>query len=471
MFFIDYVVCIIITKLCVRIRQGNEMNKKNKIQLSDHFTYSRLIRFTLPSITMMIFTSIYGVVDGIFVSNYVGETPFAALNLIMPYIMIFSSTGLMFGTGGSALVAFILGTGDRKKANEIFSLIIYLLIVLEGLLGVVGIALAEPASKLLGADKAMLPYCILYARVCFLGAVPFSLQFAFQSFFITAEKPKLGLYTTVAAGTTNMVLDWLFVGELGFGLTGAAAASVIGMIVGGIIPLIYFALPNSSLLRLGRTKFYSKEIIKSLTNGSSEFLSQISMALVSMLYNFQLMKYAGQSGVAAYGIIMYTNFIFIGTFLGFAMGAAPIVGYNHGAKNNNELQNVFKKSLRQIISSSFFMTIISILSARILALIFTSQNEALLEMTTRAIQIYSLSYLFSGINLFGSSFFTALNNGKISALISFLRALVFQVVFVMLLPLLFSLNGIWYSIVLAELCSIIVTISCLIKNRARYRYA
>ena len=443
---------------------------KQKIKLSDHFTYGKLFRFTIPSIAMMIFTSIYGVVDGIFVSNYVGATPFAALNLIMPYIMIFSAVGLMFGTGGSALVAFTLGMGEKEKANEIFSLIIYLLAGLGVVFTVVGIIFAEPAAKLLGADEAMLPYCVLYARICFLGAVPFSLQYAFQTLFITAEKPRLGFYITVGAGVTNMFLDWLLVGVLKWGLSGAAIATVMSMVIGGFVPIFYFAFPNSSLLRLGKTRWYGKEILKTAGNGASEFMSNISMSIVNMLYNFQLMKYAGQSGVAAYGIIMYTNFIFIGFFFGYSMGVAPVIGYNYGAATNEELTNVFKKSIRLIATSSVIITAVSILSARFLAYIFANKDPELLHMTVTAIRIYSVSYLFSGINLFGSSFFTALNNGLISALISFLRVLLFQVLFVVTLPMLLGLNGIWLSIVLAEICAVVVTLICIWKNRNRYHY-
>lgn len=445
--------------------------EKQEIKLSDHFTYGRLIKFTLPSIAMMIFTSIYGVVDGIFVSNYVGETPFAALNLIMPFVMIFSAVGFMFGAGGSALVAMTLGMGDKKKANEIFSLIVYLLIGIGAVFTVVGRVFAKDAAVLLGADEEMLPYCVEYARVCFLGSIPFTLQYAFQTFFITAEKPRLGLYVTVAAGVTNMGLDLLLVGVLRLGLTGAAAATVMSMVVGGVIPLFYFSRENTSLLRLTKTRFYGRELVKAATNGSSEFMSNISMSIVNMLYNFQLMKYAGQSGVAAYGIIMYTNFIFIGIFLGYAMGVAPIVGFHYGARNDSELQNVFKRSLKMIGVAAVIITAVSILSARLLAMIFASSNLDLLNMTTTAIRIYSICYLFAGFNLFGSSFFTALNNGAISALISFLRALVLQVLFVLILPLIFQLNGIWMSIVLAELCALLVTVACLMKYRERYHYA
>lgn len=443
---------------------------KKIIKLSDHFTYGRLFRFTLPSIAMMIFTSIYGVVDGIFVSNYVGETPFAALNLIMPYIMVFSAAGLMFGTGGSALVAVTLGEGKKEKANEIFSFMIYLLMGLGFCFSTFGILFAEPAARALGASEAMLPYCVEYARVCFLGAIPFALQYGFQSFFITAEKPKLGLYFTIAAGVTNMFLDWLLVGKLQLGLTGAALATILGTCVGGVLPLIYFARPNSSLLRLGRTHFSGKVLKKAATNGSSEFMSNIAMSVVNMLYNFQLMKYAGEGGVAAYGIIMYTNFIFIGYFFGYSMGVAPVVGYHHGAGNHEELHNVFRRSLTIILTSSVVITGVSVALARGLALIFASKNVELLEMTTTAIRIYSLSYLFAGVNLFGSSFFTALNNGVISALLSFTRALLLQVIFVLTLPLMFDLYGVWMSIVMSELTAIVLTSSCLWKNRLRYHY-
>ena len=447
-----------------------EYLEKKAIQLSDHFTYKKIARFTIPSIAMMIFMSIYGVVDGFFVSNYVGGTEFAALNLIMPYIMIFGAVGLMFGTGGSALVAFILGTGDKKKANEVYSLIVYILIALGLLFMVIGIVFARPMSILLGADEGMLPHCVLYARVCFLGAMPFTLQFAFQSFFVTAEKPRLGLYITVAAGVTNMFLDWLLVGVLRLGLAGAAAATDLGMAVGGIIPVIYFACPNSSLLRLGKMKWYGRELFKAAGNGASEFMSNISMSIVNMLYNLQLMKYAGERGVSAYGIIMYTNFIFIGYFVGYGLGIAPVIGFNHGANNRDELKNVYGKSMKIVLVSSALMMGLSMVSARVLALIFASADIELLNMTINAIRIYSICYLFTGVNIFGSAFFTALNNGKISALISFMRVLVFQVLFLTILPRLFALNGIWFSIVSAECCAVILTFICLWANRKRYQY-
>ena len=444
---------------------------KDEIKLSDHFNYGRLIRFTLPSISMMIFTSIYGVVDGLFVSNYVGETPFAALNLIIPYIMIFGAFGSMLGTGGSALVAVTLGMGDREKANRTFSLVIYTQIAVGLVFMAAGMILAEPAARLLGADENMLGYCVQYARISFISIVPFTLQYAFQTFFITAEKPKLGLYVTIAAGVTNMLLDGLLVGVLRLGLPGAAYATVASEMVGGLVPLFYFLRPNTSLLRLGRTRWDGRALFRTVTNGSSEFMSNVSMSLVSMLYNLQLMKYAGEDGVAAYGVIMYTNFIFIGLFFGYSMGAGPVVGFHYGAGDTDELKNVFSRSLKMIGTAAVIITGVSMLSARVMAMIFVSRNPELLEITTSAIRIYSVCYLFCGFNLFGSSFFTALNNGAVSALLSFMRALVFQVLFVFLLPPLFALNGIWFAIVTSEACALVLSVICLVRFRKRYQYA
>ncbi len=374
-----------------------------KIQLSDHFTYSKLIRFTLPSIAMMIFTSIYGVVDGFFVSNYVGGTPFAALNLIMPFLMIMSAIGFMFGTGGSALVAYTLGTGDAKRANGIFSLIIYLLIAIGLILSIVGFIFIKPVAIMLGATQEMLGYCITYARICALGLIPFMLQNAFQSFLIVAEKPKLGLYVTILAGISNMILDWLFMGVFKMGIGSAATASVIGMYVGGILPLLYFFRKNSSLLQLEKPINDFSAIGKAALNGSSEFMTNVSLSLVNMLYNFQLMKFAGEYGVSAYGIIMYTNFIFVGVFFGYSIGVTPIIGYHYGSGAKDELQNVFKKSIIMIFISAVLMFIIAEILAKPLAMIFASYDNELLSITIRAIQIYSASFLIMGFNIFGSS--------------------------------------------------------------------
>lgn len=440
------------------------------IQLSDHFTYSRLLRFTLPSIAMMIFTSIYGVVDGIFVSNFAGKTPFAALNLIMPYVMVFGTLGFMLGTGGTALVSMTLGMGDRKKANEIFSLLTYTAIFGGIALTLLSIAFMRPAAKLLGGQGQMLEDAVTYGCIVQSALTAYILQFAFQSFCVAAEKPNLSLTMTVASGCANIVLDWLLVGILRWGLVGAAVATAAAQIIGAIIPIVYFARPNPSLLRLGRCRFDGRALLRTAVNGSSELMSNLSMSLVSMLYNFQLMAHAGENGIAAYGVIMYVNFIFIAVFIGLSIGAAPIVGFNHGAQNHRELQNVLRKCLMLIGLFGLVLTLAAEVIARPLAGIFVSYDPGLHDMTTRGFRIYILSFLLCGFNIYGSSFFTALNNGLISALISFLRTLVFQIGAVLVLPMLFKLDGIWWSVVAAELGSLALTAFFLIKYRKRYHY-
>ena len=441
------------------------------IQLSEHFTYGKLLKFTFPSIIMMVFTSIYGVVDGVFVSNFVGSESFAAVNLIMPFLMILGAIGFMLGTGGSALVAFILGTGDGQKANRVFSLMVYVLIVLGGIFMVGGILFMEPMARLLGADEAMLPVCVQYGRIVMLGLIPFMLQNTFQSFLVTAERPHFGLYITIAAGVTNMVLDALFVGVFRWGVAGAAAATVISQIVGGVIPLVYFICPNKSKLRLGKTKMDFRMLGKAAANGSSEFMTNVSMSLVNMLYNWQLMRLIGAQGVAVFGIIMYVSFIFAAIFIGYSMGSAPVIGFHYGAGNKKELKGLFRKSLWILLVFSVVLTGLAMMLAKPLAMIFVAYDAELLELTKRALTIYSLSFLMSGFNIFASSFFTALNDGLTSALISFGRTLMFQVASVLLLPLIFDVDGIWAAVILAEGLALILSAACVIRNRKKYGYA
>ncbi len=441
------------------------------IQLSEHFTYGKLLKFTFPSIIMMVFTSIYGVVDGVFVSNFVGSESFAAVNLIMPFLMILGAIGFMLGTGGSALVAFILGTGDGQKANRVFSLMVYVLIVLGGIFMVGGILFMEPMARLLGADEAMLPVCVQYGRIVMLGLIPFMLQNTFQSFLVTAERPHFGLYITIAAGVTNMALDALFVGVFRWGVAGAAAATVISQIVGGVIPLVYFICPNKSKLRLGKTKMDFRMLGKAAANGSSEFMTNVSMSLVNMLYNWQLMRLIGAQGVAVFGIIMYVSFIFAAIFIGYSMGSAPVIGFHYGAGNKEELKGLFRKSLWILLVFSVMLTGLAMMLAKPLAMIFVAYDAELLELTKRALTIYSLAFLMSGFNIFASSFFTALNDGLTSALISFGRTLMFQVASVLLLPLIFDVDGIWAAVILAEGLALILSAVCVIRNRKKYGYA
>ncbi len=440
------------------------------IKLSDHFTYKKLFRFVLPSIVMMIFTSIYGVVDGFFVSNYVGKTEFAAVNLIFPLPMMIGAIGFMIGTGGSALVSMTLGQGKQKEANEIFSMLIKTTVILGVVLSAVGFIFIEDIALLLGATEDMVEYCVIYGRFLLVALTFFMLQSVFQSFLVTAEKPTLGLVVTVAAGLTNVVLDFVMIGVLRLGIVGAALATSLSQVVGGLVPLLYFLFRNTSQLKLVPARVNYRALGKTCFNGSSELMTNVSMSLVNMLYNLQLMKYAGESGVVAYGVIMYTNFIFVAVFIGYAVGTAPIIGYHYGAGNRAEMHNVFEKSIRLNVIAGAIMTMVAIGAAGLLAGIFVSYDQVLLDLTKRGFVIYSLSFLVMGLNIYGSSFFTALGNGLVSAIISFLRTLLFQVVAVLMLPIFWGVDGIWCAIVVAEGVAFLVTISFLLCNKKKYGY-
>lgn len=441
-----------------------------RIQLSDHFHYRKLLRFTLPSIIMMLFTSVYGLVDALFISNFVGITPFAAINLILPLTMILGAVGFMFGAGGSALVSATLGAKDAPRANRIFSMLTYIALGLGIFLAVGSFLLMEPIARWVGADDALLPYCVTYGRILVLALPGFILQNLFQSFMITAEKPTLGLIVTIAAGLTNIVLDALFIVVFQWGVKGAAAATGISQLVGGLIPLIYFSRPNNSLLRLGATQFDRKALFSSCTNGLSELVNNISMSLVAILYNLQLIKLAGESGVAAYGAVLYVGFMFIAIFLGYSIGIMPVIGFHYGAQDHKELAGLFRKSNVIITISSLILAALSFLLAEPLAQVFVGDSPDALAMAITAFRYYSLAVLFSAFNIFGSAFFTALNNGVISAAISFLRTLVFQIAGVFILPLFFGLDGVWSSLFVAELLATIVTFLFYKFQRAKYHF-
>ena len=445
--------------------------RRTEIRLSDHFTGERLLRFVLPSVVMMVFTSIYGVVDGLFVSNYVGKTPFAALNLIYPLLMILGGLGFMIGTGGSAVVAMALGEGKKGKANEYFSMLIYVTIGLGLALTALGMAGLRPVARMLGASGQMLEDCVVYGWIMLAFQTCFMLQNVFQSFLITAEKPKLGLKITVAAGLTNVVLDYVFIALFGWGLAGAAFATGMSQLVGGGIPLVYFFRKNTSLLRLTKARLDMGIFLKTCANGSSELMTNISMSLVTVLYNYQLMAIAGENGVAAYGVIMYMNFVFCAMFLGYAIGCAPIVSYHCGAGSRDELGNLFRKSLVIMGVSGCVMTLLALAAAAPLTRIFVGYDRELYLLTCHGLKLYSLSFLLNGFNIFGSSFFTALGNGGVSAAISFLRTLVFQVASVLILPVYLGVDGIWLAIVAAEELALMVTAGLLARNRKRYGYA
>lgn len=442
----------------------------SEIKLSDHFTYRKLFRFVFPSIMMMVFLSIYCIVDGLFVSNYAGKTPFAALNLVFPVIMALGAIGLMIGTGGSALVGKTLGEGKDEKANKIFSMLIYVTIIFGILLATFGILNIHQIVLKLGATAEMVDFCVKYATVV-LCALPFCmLQNVFQSFFVTAEKPKIGLFVIVLAGVMNIILDYIFIVPLNMGLVGAAIATAVSQFIGGFIPVLYFARKNSSLLKLGKTEFNLPDLSKTMVNGSSEFMSNISSSIVTAIYNYQLLKYVGEDGVAAYGTMMYIMFIFFAVYMGFCIGSAPLFSFNYGANNTDELKNLTGKSLKIIAVLGLSMTLIAEIFANPLSRIFVGYDAELLSFTVHGLKIFALCFIVGGFNVFGSAFFTALNNGVVSAIISILRTLVFEVICVLMLPLILGVDGIWISVLVAETLALCVSAGVFVKMRKRYKY-
>lgn len=441
-----------------------------RIQLSDHFTYRKLLAFTIPSIIMMIFTSLYTIVDGIFVSNVAGSQAFAALNLIWPLISIMGAFGFMIGIGGSALVAKTLGEGKLEKANSYFSLLIYFLILVALILSVFGAIFVEDIARLLGASEAMLPDCVIYGRTLSLLQIGYFLQNAFQSFLVTAERPKLSLGLTLITGIINIVLDYTLIYKLNLGIFGAALATGLSWIVGGLIPFVFFARENSTPLRLGKTQMDWSALRKSCLNGSSEMISNLSMSVINVLYNYELMIWIGSDGVVAYGIIQYIAFVFVGTYLGYSFGITPVISYQYGAGNKKELKNLLSKSLVFILMASILLTSLAELSAPMLASIFVSYSSYLMELSVQAIHIYSISFLLAGFNIFASSFFTALNNGWVSGLLSFVRTFLFQVVWILVLPLLLGFRGIWMAIIVAEAWALLVSVFFYYKEKKRYGY-
>ena len=443
-----------------------------EIQLSDHFDTRKLIRFTMPSILMMVITSVYGIVDGFFISNFTGKSAFAAVNLIIPFLMVLSTVGFMFGTGGSALVAKTYGEGNKETANKQFSLFVCFTFGVALVLALLGFAFMPQIAELLGATGELRGYCVVYGRIIICALPFYALQFLFQSFMVTAEKPKLGFKVSVMAGATNVVLDAVLVTLLpeNYKLAGAAVATAMAQIVGGAVPLIYFARKNSSYLRIGKCSFDAKAIRKATINGSSEFMSNISMNVVGMLYNIQLMHYAGEDGVSAYGVMLYVSFVFVAIFIGYSIGSAPLVSFHYGAQNHGELKNLLKKSLWIVLALGVAMTTLGALLARPFAMMFVGYDAGLLELTTSGLRIYALAFLFIGLAILASGFFTALNDGVTSAIISFLRTLVFQIASVLLLPMVLGVDGIWYSIVVAEVMAVTISALFLVGKRKRYQY-
>ena len=446
------------------------MHKIERIQLSDHFTYKKLLRFVLSPILMMLFMSIYGVIDGLFISNYVGDTAFAAVNLMMPVLMILGSVGFMLGTGGTAIVSRLLGEGDSESANRYFSLFIFATIAGGIFFAALGEILIPYIPRWLKADEDMYDYCVLYSRI-FMAAIPFfMLQNVFQAFFTAAEKPMLGFIVTGIAGCSNILLDGVLVGALNTGVWGAAVATAVSQLVGSVLPIIYFARKNNSLLRLGKPKFNGKVLLHACTNGSSEFVNNISSSIVSIVFNYQLMRLVGKNGVSAYGVLMYVNFIYIAIFVGYAIGTAPLIGFNHGAGNREELKNIFRKSMVMMGILGVLMTALAIGLAIPISKLFVGYNDELCKMTVNAFYICSFLFMFAGFSIYISSMFTAFGNGLISALVSFLRTIVYQIVAVLILPIFFGLTGVWVSTLLSDILAMITSFIFVFAKRKKYGY-
>ena len=441
-----------------------------RVQLSDHFNYSRIFRFTLPSIIMMIFSSLYVIVDGLFVSNLVGSNALASVNIIMPAIMTIGAFGFMLGIGGNAQVAKTLGEGDNEKARRYFSLIVVTILILGFSLSALCLVFIEPLCRFLGASEKLMDYCVTYGAIMLAGGTFFMLQVTFQTFFVTAEKPTLGLIFTVAAGVTNMVFDYIFIAVMELGIAGAALATVLGYAVGGIIPFFYFLLPNSSLLRFRKPHLDLAMLFRSSVNGASEMVSNLSYSIVTFLYNFQMMRIAGENGVAAITVVLYVNMIFNAIIMGYSFGIAPVIGFHYGAENHDELQNLFQRCLKVIGTVSILMVVTAQLTAGPVTDIFYDGNKELEAMTTSGFRLYALSFLFCGMNIFGSSFFTALCNGKISAVISFLRTLVMETGMLLLLPTVFGLIGVWLAVPITETVTFMVVLYFWITRRKQYHY-
>ena len=443
---------------------------ESRIHLSEHFTYSKLLRFTLPSIVMNIFASLYIIADGFFVANFVGKTEFAAVNLIMPILNILGTIGYMFGVGGSALIAKTLGEKNQDQANRLFSLIVLVSGCLGVLMMVFGVIFMPQVATMLGAEGKLLEDSVLYGRIFILALPAWIWVYEFQLFFVTAEKPKLGLVVTVLAGLSNIAFDALFIIGFHWGLAGAAAASALSQIVGGVFPLIYFMRKNNSLLKLVKPVWDGRALVKSMTNGSSEFMAEAAWSFVAIIYNIQLLKYAGEDGVVIYGLLMYVSLIFAAIFVGYSNGIGSVFSYHYGAQNHGELKNLRKRSLTLIGVASVAMFVLSEALAHPFSALFLQDAPNLLPDAVHAFRIVSVAYLFTGMAVFGSAFFTALNNGQVSALISFLRTFVFELGAVLLLPLLFGVDGIWYAIVFAELMAAVVGSIFMVALQKKYQY-
>lgn len=450
------------------------MFDKIDIKLSDKFNYSRLLRFALPSIVMVLISSVYGVVDGVIVSNYTDVEHFAALNLILPYITLLGAAGLMLGTGGSALVGKILGEGKSIRANGIFSLLTYTTIAIGLFLGLFGYITSDAVANILGADETMQHLSFEYSGIIFLFLPCYVLQLYFQSLLTTAERPSLALQITLLAGITNIALDILFVIYLKQGLRGAAYATGVSQTFGGLLPLLYFILNRKKSdinIKLGVALWDLKAICKSCVNGLSEWLMSVSLAIVSFLYYYLLLTGdRGEMGVDTYGVLLYFSYIFIAVSVGFSRGIAPVISYHYGASDRHELHSLLMKGLLIVLVLNLVSGITAQVLSAPLANIFVGHDKGLYEYTVVAFRIYSIHFFVTGFNIYISSFFTALNNGKYSGWISVLRTICFESISILTIWMLFGVDKIWWGVTIAEFLTMVIAFSFLFLKRNFYGY-
>lgn len=441
-----------------------------KVELAGHYGLRRLVKTSLPMIAMMIVTSIYSIVDGYFISNFAGSTAFAAMNLVWPALALISAVGLMIGTGGSALVSKTLGEGDTGRADEIFTMLVHIALIIGAVLTVGLFIFMKPLIIALGAEGEMIPKAVMYGRIVVLAMPEFIMQMMFQSFYMTAERPELGTRMSIISGCINIALDALFVVGFGWGLTGAAVATALALAVGGIYPLWFFSSKknNTHLQFVCFSRIDWKAITRTCTNGMSEYVGNIALNIVSIGYNLQLMKYIGENGVSAYGIIMYVGFIFAAVYIGYNLCVSQVIAYNFGAGNRAELRSLLKKSLLLIGIGGVIMTALAEGSAPLLAKIFVGYDAELCSLTVRALRIYMLSFLICGFNMFCSAWFTALNNGLVSAAAAFARTLIFELGAVLIVPGIIGIDGIWLAVSIAEVLAVLMSAILILAYRKRY---
>lgn len=437
--------------------------------ISKEFTLPSLIKFTLPTIVMLVFVASYTIVDGIFVSRFVGTTALSAMNIVFPLINILIGLGIMMGTGGSAIIGRKLGEGKEEEARSAFTLVTVFSIIVGLVISALCFLFIQPLSILLGADENLLPYCIAYGRIMMAFYTVSVVQTLFQTLFITAGKPQLGLWLNVAAGLANILFDYVFIVLLDMGIAGAAWGTVSGFLIGGIPALVYFAKPRT-VLYFVKPRWNGRIILQTMTNGSSEMVTNAAMAITTLLFNLAMMELLGEDGVAAITIVLYAQFLFSSAYLGFASGAAPVFSYNYGNRNIPQLKWLFKTCLCIILISSVVCFAFSYLMAVPTIAIFTPKESNTYAITLYGYKIFVWNFLFAGINIFASSFFTALSNGKVSAMISFLRTFVFVAGSILLLPKFLGIDGIWLAVPVAEAVTVLVALFLLAINRKHYHY-